>query len=193
MNAVATWLSVCLCMSRRCIMLKSNEWTSSFCPWCAVLTDLPPTTENTTFSSQFQRKLTWPYPTSVACHRCQRRNVRGDGVPDPPTLFWRGGTDPLTFCDHVVPKHDVYQRSIVKACNIALWWVAVRMYISWLPSSQFLHAIAMIQQLQRLLAFSNKCSNIQSALVTAESQLVLILAFSVFVLYISTNCDSAAT
>jgi len=37
-------------------------------------------------------------------------------------------------------------------------------YISWLPSSQFSHAIAMVQQPQHLLACSNTCSNIQSAL-----------------------------
>jgi len=97
----------------------------------------------------------------------QRRSFRGDGAPDPP-LFGEG--DVLScfattwFQNITSPKHDVYERSIVKACKIALWWVAVRMHIIWLPSSQFLHAIAMVQQPQHLLAFSNKCNNTQSAL-----------------------------
>jgi len=59
----------------------------------------------------------------------------GAGAKPLPPLFGERGRTPslfaITWFQNITsPKHDVYQRSIVKACKIALWWVAVRMYIS---------------------------------------------------------------
>jgi len=150
-----------------CIVRLAQTGTSiKYNPWDTWI--LKTAHPECTISHHFEMKNSNLLGRGTAPPQTHRRNFRGDGGSGPPT-FWRGGRTPSLFAttwfqNITSPKHDVYQRSIVKACKIAVWWVAVRMYISWLPSSQFLHSIAMVQQPQHLLAFSNKCSNIQSAL-----------------------------
>jgi len=140
-----------------CIVRLAQTGTSiKYNPWYTWI--LKTTHPECTLSHHFEMKNSNFLGRGTAPPQTHRRNFRGDGGTDP-SLFATTWFENITS-----PKHDVYQRSIVKACKIALWWVAVSMYISWLPNSQFLHAIAMVQQPQHLLAFSNKCSNIQSAL-----------------------------
>jgi len=88
----------------------------------------------------------------------------GTGVRTP--HFLERGTDPLTFCDHLVPKYykpktrclpEVYNESMQDCSEESSSQNVHKLTI---PSNQFLHAIAMVQQPQHLLAFSNICSNI---------------------------------
>jgi len=127
----------------------------------------------------------------------QRRNFRGDGGSGPPPPILERGTDPLTFLDHLVSKYyksktrclpEVYSESM-QDCSV----VSSSQNIYKLPSSQFWHAIAMVPQPQHLLAFSNKCSNIQCALryrwVTVGANIGIISFCIIYVRSCSrTNC-----